>query len=161
MNPQRTTSILKLEPNVPTELALENPAGLEIQGNYGPQVLFNLTNRRRLYVPLEVGKEIRSLSLAPGQPFIIAKVQRQGARGFDWIVERKASSIQTTATAIAPTPYPAIQSFTQIEQALKTAVAAACAAEMFATEIGYTVRFSEESIRCMANTALIAMQRAA
>lgn len=89
MNPQRASDILRLEPNIPTELALENPAGLEVQGNYGPQVLFNLTNRRRLYVPLDVGNEIRSLALAPGQPFIVTKVQRQGARGFDWLVDRK------------------------------------------------------------------------
>jgi hypothetical protein len=30
MNPQRSSTILKLEPNVPTELALENPTGLEV-----------------------------------------------------------------------------------------------------------------------------------
>jgi hypothetical protein len=48
-----------------------------------------------------------------------------------------------------------------MEHALKTAIAAAASAEKFATEIGYTVRFSEESIRCMANTILIGMGRAA
>ena len=149
MNPQRSSTILKLEPNVPTELALENPAGLEVQGNYGPQVLFNLTNRRRLYVPLEVGKEIRSLSLAPGQPFIVTKVQREGSRSFNWVVERKPAHQNET-------PHdPAIQSFTQIEQALKTAIAAACAAEKFGKEIGYEIRFSEQSIKSLACTVMI------
>lgn len=89
MNPQRSSTILKLEPNVPTELALQQPNGMEVQGQYGPQVLFTLTNNRRIYVPLEVGKEIRSLTLAPGQPFIVTKAQRQGQRSFDWLVERK------------------------------------------------------------------------
>jgi len=157
MNPARPSTILKLEPNVPTELALENPAGLEVQGNYGPQVLFTLTNRRRLYVPLEVGKEIRSLTLAPGQPFTICKVQREGQRSFNWVVERKPGQASETRQN-APEPFKVA---TQIEHALKTAVAAAASAERFATEIGYTVRFSEESIRCMANTVLISMGRAA
>lgn len=157
MNPQRASDILRLEPNIPTELALENPAGLEVQGNYGPQVLFNLTNRRRLYVPLDVGNEIRSLALAPGQPFIVTKVQRQGARGFDWLVDRKPAQPIPTRQR----PESGVRTATQIEHALKTAIAAACSAEKFATEIGYTVRFSEESIKSLACTVLIQMERAA
>jgi len=52
MTPHRTPStILKLEPNVPTELALQFPTGLNVTGKFGPQVLFTLTNNRRLYVP--------------------------------------------------------------------------------------------------------------
>jgi len=154
MNPQHKPTTLKLEPNVPTELALHHVNGLEVQGNYGPQVLFTLTGYRKLYVPLDVGKEIRSLSLAPGQPFIVTKVQREGSRSFNWVVERKpAASVEAYD--------PAIQSFTQIEQALKTAIAAACAAEKFGKEIGYEVRFSEDSIKSLACTVMIGMGRAA
>ena len=149
MNPQHKPTTLKLEPNVPTELALHHVNGLEVQGNYGPQVLFTLTGYRKLYVPLEVGKEIRSLSLAPGQPFIVTKVQREGSRSFNWVVERKPVHQNET-------PHdPAIQSFTQIEQALKTAIAAACAAEKFGKEIGYDIRFSEQSIKSLACTVMI------
>jgi hypothetical protein len=155
MNPQHKPTTLKLECNVPTELALHHTAGLEVQGNYGPQVLFTLTGHRRLYVPLDVGKEIRSLSLAPGQPFIVTKVQREGQRSINWVVERKPAHQNTT------TPDPVAQCFTQIEQALKTAVAAACAAEKFGKDIGYEVRFSEHSIKSMACTVLISMGRAA
>jgi len=158
MNAQRTAStILKLEPNVPTELALQHSGGMEVSGNYGPQVLFTLTGNRRLYVPLEVGKEIRSLTLAPGQPFILTKAQKQGQRGFDWQVERKP--VQAAETRHSPES--GVRTATQIEHALKTAIAAACSAEKFATEIGYTVRFSEESIKSLACTVLIQMERAA
>jgi hypothetical protein len=157
MTPTRVSNILKIQPNVLTELALENPAGLEVDGNFGPQVLFNLTNRRRLYVPLEVGKEIRALTLAPGQPFTILKAQKQGQRAFEWTVERKA----VDAPANAQSADSAVRTATQIEHALKTARAAACSAEKFATEIGYTVRFSEESIKSLACTVLIQMERAA
>jgi len=157
MNPQQKPStIMKLEPNVPTELALQYANGMDVAGQFGPQVLFMLTGGRRLYVPLEVGKEIRSLTLAPGQPFTITKGQKQGQRAFDWSVERKPAQFAPAAHA----PEKAVRTATQIEHALKTAIAAACSAEKFATEIGYTVLFSEESIKSLACTVLIQMERA-
>ena len=48
---------------------------------------------------------------------------------------------------------------TQLADALKTAIAAAGAAEEFAKSINYSVRFSSEDIRTMANTLLIGKQR--
>jgi hypothetical protein len=157
VNSQRSATILKLETNVPTELALQFRSGMSVTGQFGPQVLFTLTNNRRLYVPEAVGKGIDSLSLEPGQPFILTKAQKQGQRSFDWQVERKPATLPPPS----PSPVSGVQTATQIEHALKTAIAAAASAEKFATEIGYTVRFSEESIRCMANTILIGMGRAA
>lgn len=158
MTPHRTPStILKLEPNVPTELALQFPTGLNVTGKFGPQVLFTLTNNRRLYVPEAVGREIAALTLAPGQPFTICKRQNEGQRAFTWQVDRKP----VPAPAASPSAPEPVRTATQIEHALKTAIAAACSAERFATEIGYTVRFSEESIKSLACTVLIGMREAA
>ena len=157
MTPQRSSSILKLEPNVPTELALQFSTGLNVSGQFGPQVLFTLTNNRRLYVPEAVGREIASLTLAPGQPFIITKAQKQGQRGFDWTVERKPVEPAAAPADVAES----MRAATQIEHALKTAVAAAASAERFAKEIGYTVRFGPEDIRAMGITILIGMREAA
>ena len=157
MNPQRSSTILKLEPNVPTELALKYPTGLNVAGQFGPQVLFTLTNNRRLYVPEAVGREIAALTLAPGQAFIITKAQDNGQKRFDWKVERKPVQPSETRTG----PVSAMETATQIEHALKTAVAAAASAERFATEIGYTVRFGSEDIRAMGITILIGMREAA
>jgi hypothetical protein len=156
VQPAKST-ILKLEPNVPTELALHNPNGLEVSGHYGPQVLFTLTGGMRFYVPLDVGKEIRSLSLAPGQPFIVTKGQKRGEKRFEWQVERSP----VPPVSSRPSPDSGVKTATQIEHALKTAIAACCSAEKFATEIGYTVRFSEQSIKSLACTVLIEMGRAA
>jgi hypothetical protein len=149
------SNILKLEPNVQTEIALVTSSGLEVRGNYGPQMLFSLTSNRRLYVPLEVGKEIQSLTLAPGQPLILTKATREGQRGFDWKVERKP------VEQIAAPHSPANRPPTQLETALKTAVHAAKEAEHYGSTIGYTVRFSEQSIKSMAISLLIGAQRAA
>jgi hypothetical protein len=152
MNPQRSSTILKLEPNVPTELALQFANGMDVSGNYGPQVLFTLTNNRRLYVDLDVAKEIRSLSLAPHQPFIITR----GIKGASWTVERKPVKPETR-----PSPDAGVQTSRQVEHALKTVIAAAASAELFAKDIGYPVSFSEESIKSLACTLLIGMGRAA
>jgi hypothetical protein len=155
MTASTPNSILKPEPNTPTEIALATPQGIEVRGNYGPQMLFSLTDHRRLYVPLEVGKEIQSLSLAPGQSFLLTKATRNGQRGYDWKVERKPVEASPSAPASANRPP------TQLEHALKTAIAAAKEAEHFGSMIGYTVRFSEGDIRAMAITLLIGNQRAA
>jgi hypothetical protein len=157
MNPQRSSTILKLEPNVPTELALQYPTGLNVAGQFGPQVLFTLTNNRRLYVPEAVGREIAALTLAPGQPFIITKTQERGQKRFGWTVERKPVHTPETRTS----PESGVRTATQIEHALRAAVAAAASAERFATEIGYTVRFSSEDVRAMGITILIGMREAA
>jgi NAD dependent epimerase/dehydratase family enzyme len=71
----------------------------------------------------------------------------------EWKVERK--SVESPANAPAPSSVPQ----TQLESALKTAIHAAHEAEKYGTMIGYVVRFSEESIKCMAITALIGMQQ--
>jgi hypothetical protein len=46
-------------------------------------------------------------------------------------------------------------------EGLKTVIAAAASAELFAKDIGYPVSFSEESIKSLACTLLIGMGRAA
>jgi hypothetical protein len=155
MTASTPSNILKPEPNVPTEITLASPQGLEVRGNFGPQMLFSLAGNQRLYVPLEVGSEIQSLSLAPGQPFILTKATRNGQRGFDWKVERKQPAPAATPHSAGNRPP------TQLETALKTAVHAAKEAEHYGSAIGYTVRFSEQSIKSMAISLLIGAQRAA
>jgi hypothetical protein len=46
----------------------------------------------------------------------------------------------------------------QLERALKTTILAAHTAEQYGREIGYAIRFDQESIKCMAITVLIGMQ---
>jgi hypothetical protein len=159
MTASTPNAIFKPEPNVTHEITFASPSGIEVRGNYGPQMLFSLANHSRMYVPLEVGKEIQSLTLAPGQPFLLTKATRNGQRGFDWKVERKP--VDAASSAPAPQNRPATHVTTQLESALKTAIAAAKEAEQYGTAIGYTVRFSEESIKSMALTVLIGQQRAA
>ena len=46
----------------------------------------------------------------------------------------------------------------QLEKALKTAILAVRSAEQYGEEIGYVVRFDQESVKSMAVTVLIGMQ---
>jgi hypothetical protein len=156
VNPQPKCITIKPASNIPIEVTPVSN-GLEVSGNYGPQMMFNLAGNQRLYVPLEVGNEIRALSIARGASFLLTKAQRDGSRSFEWKVERKA--IESTSNAPASSPAPSSVPITQLESALKTAIKAACEAEKYGTMIGYVVRFSEESIKCMAITALIGMQQ--
>jgi len=47
---------------------------------------------------------------------------------------------------------------TQLARALKIAILASHSAEQYGKEIGYPVRFDQESVKCMAVTVLIGMQ---
>jgi hypothetical protein len=46
----------------------------------------------------------------------------------------------------------------QLERALKIAILASHSAEQYGKEIGYSIRFGQESVKCMAVTVLIGMQ---
>jgi hypothetical protein len=152
VTPKPASSILKLEPNVPTELALQFSTGLNVNGQFGPQVLFTLTNNRRLYVPEAVGREIAALTLAPGQPFIITKAQERGQKRFDWRVERKP----VEPAAIVPgSPDAGVELAQKIERALKISIAAHASAERFAKEQGYAIRFDADMITRTALTIII------
>src|SRR5579872_1301231 len=54
--------------------------------------------------------------------------------------------------------FPSAQPATKLEQALKTAILATANAEKYGAEIGYTVRFTPEAIKCMAISVLIGME---
>jgi hypothetical protein len=63
----------------------------------------------------------------------------------------------TLATASGCVPSVEIS---QLERALKIAILASHSAEQYGKEIGYPVRFDQESVKCMAITVLIGMQGA-
>lgn len=169
--------ILKLEPNQPYTLSLKYPTGKQVDGNWGPQLRWILGNGDLLYTPMELGPQIEDLGIRPGQSFQLTKIQR--GKSFEWRAERIASR-QGTGVALpqkGPQPIaslvdkadlepysepqtpPSQAPVTRLEDALMTAVAAAAAAEKFASSIGYTCRFSPTDIKAMGISVLIASQQ--
>ena len=52
--------ILKLEVNQPYVIALKYPTGKQVEGNWGPQLRWILSNGDLLYTPLELGAKIHA-----------------------------------------------------------------------------------------------------
>jgi hypothetical protein len=84
------------------------------------------------------------------------------------VVRKEASTAGAAPSEVRPAPArmdeqtskPSIaRPKTQLEGALCTAIAAAKTAQEYAREIGFSVTFQSEDIRCMANTVLIGIQQ--
>jgi hypothetical protein len=164
--------ILKLEPNKPYTIALRYPTGKLVPGTWGDQLRWILSNGDLLYTPLLVGPQIEDLGVRPGQPFTITK--HQNGRTFNWIANgaQRAATPLPHETKIAPKtaiatildqsePLDGIPTSippTRLEDALKTAVAAAAAAETFGKSIGYTVRFAPSDIKSLGISVYIGQQ---
>jgi len=157
-------SYLKIQLNEPTQIALKYPTGRECENKFNPnerQLYWTLMDGQGLYTPLSFGQTIKELGIRAGEKFTVTK-QHKG-RGIEWIAEK-----------LTPTPIaqvldrsenldghiaerkPVTQQ-TQLESAIKTAVAAAHAAEVHAKELGYTCRFSSNDISRMGISVLISM----
>ena len=178
--------ILKLEPNKPYTIALKYPTAKQVDGQYGPQLRWILSNGDLLYTPMVVGPQIEDLAIRPGQPFTITKIT--SGRSFNWIAEKCGNGLNKNGApgprsipqrAATPGPHethktpiasileaaepldgiPTSIPLTRLEDALKTAVAAAAAAERYAESISYACRFSSADVKSMAISVLIGMQK--
>lgn len=173
--------ILKLEPDTPHTLTLKYPAGRQVEGVYGPQLLWTLANGDRLYTPLQVGPQIEALGIRPGEPFVLTK--RRNGRAFNWIASRTtdfspanegcfakspdnigahdkpAPAHKTPAPAHSGPPAPAIEHTpaitpARLQAALTAAIRAAAAVEAHAAALGYSCKFSSADISAMGLSVL-------
>jgi hypothetical protein len=76
--------------NVPVTAALAYADGIKVEGRYGDQVMYSLTDERVMYVPPTVRDKLLELGIRQNQPFSICKAEhREGNRRFiDWAVKR-------------------------------------------------------------------------
>ena len=95
--------------------------------------------------------------------------QRAGEHGGDEVLQRRhAHTDENDPSPTMAEPLSVLRDgsanqeqtppISQLERALKTTILAAHSAEQYGTEIGYAVRFDQESVKCMAITILIGMQ---
>jgi hypothetical protein len=64
---------LTLTPNVPQQIALKFPDGKLVEGRYGDQVMFSLTNGQVMYLDTDIAAKINLLELRKNEPFCICK----------------------------------------------------------------------------------------
>ena len=82
------------EANVPVSAMLAYPDGLKVQGRFGDQVMYSLTDGRVMYVPPIVRDKLVELGIGQHEPFAICKAERrEGNRRFvDWVVQLDGSA---------------------------------------------------------------------
>lgn len=86
--------VLKLELGEIEELSLKFADGLDVDGRYGPQVMFTVQRAngevRSLYVPPVVAENIEGLRLGPHERFEIVKRPKNEGRkkGVEYVVSR-------------------------------------------------------------------------
>ena len=95
------------EANVPVTATLAYADGLKVQGRFGDQVMYSLTDGRVMYVPPLVRDKLMELGIRQNLPFAICRAERrEGNRRFvDWVVQPDSSAAPAqSATAHGDTP---------------------------------------------------------
>ena len=74
--------------NIPVEVALKYGDGKEVNGQYGDQVLYTLTDGRVMYVPPTVKRRIEELGIGRGELFTLTKAEKKNGtrRTIEWLV---------------------------------------------------------------------------
>lgn len=95
---------LTLIPNVPQQIALKFPDGKLVEGRYGDQVMFSLTNGQVMYLDTDVAAKINLLELHKNEPFMICK-RWTGKKGdqIQWDMFRLEGNSAAVVTGIPPT----------------------------------------------------------
>jgi hypothetical protein len=83
-------NILRFEMNKPTEVALQSPEGVCVDGRYGPRMMFTLADGRVMYVPPIVANKIHAAGIIPGESFQLCKasVKTGQRRSVEWLLNR-------------------------------------------------------------------------
>lgn len=76
--------------NVPVTAALAYADGMKVEGRFGDQVMYSLSDERVMYVPPIVRDKLAGLGISRDQPFSICKSERRGGnrRFIEWEVKR-------------------------------------------------------------------------
>lgn len=79
---------VQFQTNIPVEVALKYGDGKEINGQYGDQVLYTLTDGRVMYVPPIVKRRIEELGIGRGELFTLTKAEKKNGtrRTIEWLV---------------------------------------------------------------------------
>jgi hypothetical protein len=83
-------NILRFEANSPVHVALKFDGGRDVDGRYGPQVLYTLTDGRLMYLEPKAAHRIDELKIRVGEPFSICKreIKNGQKRTVEWEVNR-------------------------------------------------------------------------
>jgi len=98
-------NILRFEANTPVQVALKFDGGRDVDGRYGPQVLYTLADGRLMYLEPKAARRIDELKITAGEPFSICKCEARNGqkRTVEWEVNR-LEPVPTTAARLEIVP---------------------------------------------------------
>jgi len=172
------------EANVPVTATLAYADGLKVQGRFGDQVMYSLTDGRVMYVPPIVRDKLVELGVGQNQPFAICRAEsREGNRRFvNWVVKPDGSAAPAQSVTghddpprpngdaatcakgngngngngkSASTPTRSGTAEAALRAALTASIDAALAGEQYASAHGLSIRFGSEDLRAMALSLFI------
>ena len=172
------------EANVPVTATLAYADGLKVQGRFGDQVMYSLSDGRVMYVPPMVRDKLVELGIGQNEPFAICRAERrEGNRRFvNWVVKPDGSAApaqSVTGHDDAPRPNGDAAACAKangngngngksastttrsgtaeaaLRAALTASIDAALAAEQYASAHGLSIRFGSEDLRAMALSLFI------
>ena len=76
------------------QLCWRRAEGMEVEGRYGDEVMYNLQDGRVMFVPLSIRDQIRKLEVKPGEPLQVCnrEVDVLGEPCIEWTVSRREPS---------------------------------------------------------------------
>lgn len=80
------SEILRFQTNIPEEFSLKYSDGKEVEGNFGPQVMFSLEDGRVTYVPPTVEAKFKAAGIKRGERVSVCKTEIKGKAV--WVVKR-------------------------------------------------------------------------
>src|SRR6516164_8838861 len=85
---------IHFQTHVPIDVALKYNDGKEVNGQYGDQILYTLTDGRVMYVPPIVKKKIDEAGITRGELFTITKAEKNNGtrRTIEWVIETEGKS---------------------------------------------------------------------
>lgn len=167
--------LLKLVRDVPVEIALSCAEGVNVVSPRGtPAVRYTLVDGRTFYATQYVNSKFKEMQLGANERIALCQRNLDGKTITEVVRVTTPSSEserppppndeRPAENQDEPEPLPITNGnhsprpVTQLEHALKIAIFSAHLAEEYGKEIGYVVRFDQESVKCMALTVLIGMQ---
>lgn len=160
------SQVIKFEPNVPVVVALRYTDGREVDGQFGPQVMFSTSDDRRIFATPTLAEMIRATGVQPGEPIRIMKRVEGKTSRFE--VTRVTAAVPAVRPAAATAVVPPHQAQPQQPPPRLSPAALAVAAAMgaaidgleearayAASSHGMTITWSAEDYRAVALTVLI------
>ena len=97
---------LCLKPMYRVTATLAYADGLKVQGRFGDQVMYSLSDGRVMYVPPLVPDKLVELGIRQNEPFNICRAERrEGNRRFvDWVVQPSESARRLARTETVTHP---------------------------------------------------------